>query len=148
MSAEFPSLDRLESQVRALAAAEKPSEVFRLLLESARLSGPRAAVFLLRQTGQGLASHTGTTATARHSGAHRGKAVALVSLGFAAGETALPLLAVLAVAAVGWRAAYGGAALVLAAPLPPALRAQPPPRPSPACRQRFPQALHPDPAVT
>jgi len=49
MSAEFPSLDRLESQVRALAAAEKPSEVFRLLLESARLSGPRAAVFLLRQ---------------------------------------------------------------------------------------------------
>lgn len=49
MSAEFPSLDRLESQVRALAVAEKPSEVFRLLLESARLSGPRAAVFLLRQ---------------------------------------------------------------------------------------------------
>ena len=76
------------------------------------------AVFLLRQTGQGLACHTGTTATARHFGAHRGKAVALVSLGFAAGETILPLLAVLAIAAVGWRAAYGGATLVLALVLP------------------------------
>jgi MFS family permease len=79
------------------------------------------AVFLLRQTGQGLASHTGTTVTARHFGAHRGKAVALVSLGFAAGETILPLLAVLAIAAVGWRTAYGGAALVLAMVLPPIL---------------------------
>jgi MFS family permease len=79
------------------------------------------AIFLLRQTGQGLASHTGTTATARHAGAHRGKAVALVSLGFAAGETILPLLAVLAIAAVGWRATYGGAALALALVLPPVL---------------------------
>ena len=35
-----------------------------------------AAVFLLRVTGQGLASHAGTTAMARHFGAHRGKAVA------------------------------------------------------------------------
>ncbi len=79
------------------------------------------AVFLLRQTGQGLASHTGTTATARHAGAHRGKAVALVSLGFAAGETILPLLAVFAIAAVGWRATYGGAALALVLILPPVL---------------------------
>ena len=79
------------------------------------------AIFLLRQTGQGLASHTGTTATARHSGAHRGKAVALAALGFAAGETILPLLAVLAIAAVGWRVAYGGSAVVLALVLPPIL---------------------------
>jgi MFS family permease len=79
------------------------------------------AVFLLRQTGQGLASHTGTTTTARHFGAHRGKAVALVSLGYAVGETVLPLLAVLAIAAVGWRATYGGAALILAIALPPIL---------------------------
>jgi MFS family permease len=79
------------------------------------------AIFLLRQTGQGLASHTGTTATARHFGAHRGKAVAIAALGFAAGETILPLLAVLAIAAVGWRAAYGGSAVVLALVLPPIL---------------------------
>ena len=79
------------------------------------------AIFLLRQTGQGLASHTGTTTTARFFGANRGKAVALVSLGYAVGETVLPLLAVLAIAAVGWRATYGGAALVLALALPPIL---------------------------
>jgi len=35
------------------------------------------AIFLLRQTGQGLASHTGTTAMARYFHADRGKAVAL-----------------------------------------------------------------------
>jgi len=79
------------------------------------------AVFLLRHTGQGLASHTGTTATARHFGAHRGKAVAVVSLGFAVGETILPLLAVLAIAAVGWRWTYGGAGVMLAIVLPPVL---------------------------
>lgn len=79
------------------------------------------AVFLLRQAGQGLASHTGTTAMARHFFADRGKAVALASLGFAVGETVLPVLAVLAIAAVGWRATYGGAALILALALPPLL---------------------------
>jgi len=101
--------------VAALVAAAAfmalvPSAVFLIL-----------AVFLLRQSGQGLASHTGSTVTARHSGAHRGKAVAIAALGFAAGETVLPLLAVLAIAAVGWRAAYGGSAVVLALVLPPVL---------------------------
>jgi MFS family permease len=80
-----------------------------------------AAVFLLRLTGQGLASHAGTTAMARHFGAHRGKAVALATLGFAVGETILPLFAVLAIATVGWRAAYGGSAVILALVLPPIL---------------------------
>lgn len=77
------------------------------------------AVFLLRQSGQGLASHTGTTSVARHFGQHRAKAVSLAALGFAAGETVLPVLAVLSIAVVGWRATYGLAALVLALVLPP-----------------------------
>lgn len=77
-----------------------------------------AAIFLLRQTGQALASHTGTTVMARHFGAHRGKAVALAALGFAAGEAILPLVAVLAIATVGWRVAYGGSAVILALVLP------------------------------
>jgi MFS family permease len=79
------------------------------------------AVFLLRQAGQGLASHVGTTAMARYFEADRGKAVALASLGFAAGEAVLPLLAVLAIAAVGWRATYGAAAAGLALVLLPAV---------------------------
>ncbi len=49
------------------------------------------AVFLLRQAGQGLASHVGTTAMARYFEADRGKAVALASLGFSVGEAVLPL---------------------------------------------------------
>lgn len=72
------------------------------------------AIFLLRQTGQGLASHTGTTAMARYFHADRGKAVALASMGYALGETILPVLAVLSIAAIGWRASYGGAAFILA----------------------------------
>jgi predicted MFS family arabinose efflux permease len=76
------------------------------------------AIFLLRQAGQGLASHTGITATARHFRADRGKAVAVASLGFAAGEALLPLLAVLAIAAIGWRATYGVTAILVALLLP------------------------------
>ena len=51
------------------------------------------AIFLLRQTGQGLASHVGTTAMARYFDADRGKAVALAALGFAAGESAVTVFA-------------------------------------------------------
>lgn len=76
------------------------------------------AIFLLRQAGQGLASHTGTTAVARHFSADRGKAIALASLGFAVGEAVLPLVAVLTIAAIGWRATYGTMALLVAFILP------------------------------
>lgn len=65
------------------------------------------AIFLLRQTGQGLMSHTGTTAMARYFPADRGKAIGLASLGFAVGEATLPVLMVLTIAMVGWRMSYG-----------------------------------------
>ncbi len=73
-----------------------------------------AAIFLLRQTGQGLAVHTGTTAMARGFRADRGKAVAFATLGFSAGGSVLPFLAVLAIAAVGWRVTFAASAAVLA----------------------------------
>lgn len=69
------------------------------------------AIFALRQTGQGLMSHTGAMAMARHFPADRGKAVALASLGFGLGEALLPVLMVLSIALIGWRATYGAAAL-------------------------------------
>ena len=72
------------------------------------------AIFLLRQTGQGLAVHVSSTAMVRTFRADRGKAVALASLGIAVGESMLPFLAVLAIAAIGWRAVYGGGAALLA----------------------------------
>lgn len=80
------------------------------------------AIFLLRHTGQGLASHIGTTAMARQFDADRGKAVALASLGFAVGEAMLPFVAVVGIAVVGWRATYGAAAAVLLVCMLPAVR--------------------------
>ncbi len=72
------------------------------------------AIFLLRQAGQGLMPHTGQTAMARYFPKDRGKAVAVASIGLSTGEAALPVLMVLAIAALGWRSAYGIAALVTA----------------------------------
>ena len=72
------------------------------------------AIFLLRQTGQGLMSHISSTSMARYFDTNRGKAVALASLGNAAGESVLPVVAVLGIAALGWRASYGAAAVILA----------------------------------
>jgi MFS family permease len=65
-------------------------------------------------------SHVAYTAMGRYFDAQRGKATALVSMGFAFGEALLPMAAVAAIAAVGWRYSYMGVAvlvLVLVLPL-------------------------------
>jgi len=69
------------------------------------------AIFLLRHTGQGLMSHAGITSMARYFDAGRGRAIAIASLGYSAGEALLPFVAVLAIAALGWRWTYAAAAL-------------------------------------
>ncbi len=79
------------------------------------------AIFLLRQSGQGLASHIASTSMAYRYRKNRGKAIAIALLGFSAGEALLPLLAVMAIAAYGWRATYSGVAVILAIFLPPLL---------------------------
>jgi MFS family permease len=79
------------------------------------------AIFLLRQSGQGLASHVSTTSMARYFEGDRGKAVAIASLGFAAGESLLPFAAVLGIAVLGWRDSYNAAAILLALGLLPAV---------------------------
>lgn len=78
------------------------------------------AVFLLRQSGQGLWSHVGITSMARYFDSGRGRAIALATLGFAVGEAFLPFVAVLLIAAVGWRWTYGMTSLVLGFALIPA----------------------------
>ena len=79
------------------------------------------AIFLLRQFGQGLTSHTATVAMARYFGPDRGKALALASIGFSLAEATLPILAVLAITAWGWRQSYAGTALIVLCLLPVAL---------------------------
>ncbi len=67
------------------------------------------AIFFLRQSGQGLTSHTAVTTMARYFDLGRGRAIAISTLGFSLGEAILPFAAVLAIAALGWRWAYAGA---------------------------------------
>jgi MFS family permease len=61
------------------------------------------AFFVLRIAGQGLLTHTAMTAMARRFGPDRGKALALVAIGFALGEAALPPIAVGLLPLIGWR---------------------------------------------
>ncbi len=71
-------------------------------------------IFLLRQSGQGLSSHIAVTSMVRYFDAGRGRALAIASLGFAAGEAILPLVAVVAISALGWRWSYLASAAFLA----------------------------------
>ncbi|MGH1542753.1 MAG: MFS transporter [Arenicella sp.] len=71
------------------------------------------AIFLLRQFGQGLASHIGITSMARYFDENRGKAIALSTSGFSLGEAILPFLAILAISALGWRSTYEVIAYIL-----------------------------------
>ena len=77
-----------------------------------------AAIFLLRQFGQGLSSHTAITSMARYMREGRGKAIAIASMGFSSGEALLPFIAVLTIAAVGWQSTWRLAALMLLCLLP------------------------------
>ena len=80
------------------------------------------AVFLLRQFGQGLMSHVSVTSMVRYFEANRGKAISIGAMGFTAGEAVLPLIAVLAIAGIGWRMTYAVAGLfILLAAIPLAL---------------------------
>ena len=89
----------------------------------ALVPGPVALVlgiFLLRHSGQGLASHVSITSMARYFDRDRGRAIAIASLGYTVGEAALPFGAVLCIAAIGWRWTYAGAALTAGLTLIPA----------------------------
>ncbi|MDB3953219.1 MFS transporter [Alphaproteobacteria bacterium] len=71
------------------------------------------AIFLLRQTGQGLATHTAVTGMVKVFQENRGKAVAIASLGFPTGRALAPVMAVAAIAAFGWRETYVGCAILI-----------------------------------
>ncbi len=76
------------------------------------------AIFALRLTGQGMASHLASVSMARWYVAARGRALALASFGFLIGEALLPIIFVLALGYIGWRWSWGISALAVAALLP------------------------------
>ena len=63
-------------------------------------------LYLLRLFGQGMMIHTAMTAMGRWFSHHRGRAVALTSLGLQVGEATLPLVFVLLFAVIGWRQSW------------------------------------------
>ncbi|MFV8816341.1 MFS transporter [Haliea sp. E17] len=75
------------------------------------------AIFMLRHMGQGLLGLTGPTATMRYVATDRGKANAIVGMGFSFSEALLPTLAIALLGLVGWRQSWllwGAVALLLA----------------------------------
>lgn len=75
-------------------------------------------IFLLRLCGQGMSSHVGTVAMARWFVATRGRALAIASLGFAAGEAFMPMIFVALLETVSWRALWVVSAVIVLAILP------------------------------
>jgi MFS family permease len=78
------------------------------------------AIFLLRQAGQGLMTHTAITTQGRYYDKARGRAVATAGLGFPAAESFVPVLGVLLAATLGWRETwflYAGFMIVILFPL-------------------------------
>ncbi|WP_319532533.1 MFS transporter [uncultured Cohaesibacter sp.] len=78
-------------------------------------------IFLLRFCGQGMFSHIAMTAMGRWFHATRGKAVSIANLGHPAGEVVIPLIAVFAIATIGWNMAWMVVALLLLLAVAPAL---------------------------
>ena len=72
-----------------------------------------AVIFCLRFFGQGMLSHIGMVAMARWYVLQRGKAIAIAALGYAVGESTLPILFVSFMDEVDWRALWIVAAIML-----------------------------------
>jgi len=78
------------------------------------------AIFLLRQAGQGLMTHTAMTSQARYYDSARGRAVATAGLGFTLAESFFPAIGVILAIALGWRETwllYAGLIIVVLLPL-------------------------------
>lgn len=69
-------------------------------------------IFLLRLTGQGMASHISRVAMARWYIATRGRALSIASLGYSVAEAFLPLIFVGLLAIFDWRLLWAGCAVL------------------------------------
>lgn len=138
-------IDRLDLRLFAGLATAGLGLACLAVSAASGIYGLVAAIMLLRLCGQGLMIHVEATATARHFGPDRGKALGLTSLGLPLAEAVLPALAAVLLLHWGWREAYlaiGLALLLVFLPLSQLLlRGQaayvtPPARPADAPRRR------------
>lgn len=78
------------------------------------VAGLFAGLCLLRMAGQGLAGHLAVVAAARYALRRRGRAVAMASYGFIAGEAVLPPLVAGLMGWLEWRSVWSLAAVTIA----------------------------------
>lgn len=71
------------------------------------------AIFGLRLFGQGMSTHVGITAMARHFEGFRGRAISIASLGHAIGVAASPPFVVFLLARMDWRSAWFATAVLV-----------------------------------
>lgn len=71
-------------------------------------------LYMARLSGQGLMTHISNTSMGRYFDADRGKAVSVAAMGLSSGEALLPVIAVAAIAQLGWRDMWLTAAVVVA----------------------------------
>jgi MFS family permease len=107
------ALDWMSMRAYAAAATAGLAGACALLAVADSIHLLALALFGLRLCGQGMMSHASITGMARAFVHNRGKAVAIATLGHPAGEAVLPLLAVIAIAALGWRSVWLAAASLL-----------------------------------
>ncbi len=79
------------------------------------------SLFLLRQLGQGLMFIVSSTAMVRYLDAHKGKASALASMGYAVAEAVMPSMLVALLLWVGWRQSWQIAGVLLVVFMVPAI---------------------------
>jgi MFS family permease len=106
-------IDRIDLRVFTVAAFIGMAAACFVTATAGQVAVLVFAVFLLRQFGQGLMPHTSVTTMVRYFDADRGKAISLGSVGFSVGQAVLPFVAVVAIAAVGWRPTYGAMGVIL-----------------------------------
>ena len=91
-----------------------------LLASSASVIAVGGGIFLVRLIGDWLLVHASVTSMARHFGAQWGRAMGIGAIGYAIGPAIFPVMAVLLMDSMGWRAtwaAIGTGFLVLIIPV-------------------------------
>ena len=78
-------------------------------------------IYGLRLLGQGMISHVAITSMGRWFDRQRGRSVSIAGLGYPTGEAILPAIAVILIAAIGWRSTWAVCAAVVAFVLLPAI---------------------------
>jgi MFS family permease len=115
-------VDRVPVRAAAMAAIGLLAGGAALLSTAGSAAVLWVALFALRLGGQGLAGHLALVVAARHArDGRRGRAVALAAFGFIVGEALLPALVFGLLPVLGWRAIWGGAAVVLLVTVAPVL---------------------------